>query len=88
MHCEMQRATLALLQAPGVAEPAFACNHTHPCMCPCPFQVLAAPAGREQLEVLGELMRQSHASYSRCGLGSGEGRPGRSLYTGLRLHVR
>ncbi|PRW59111.1 L-arabinokinase-like isoform X2 [Chlorella sorokiniana] len=33
-------------------------------------QVLAAPAGREQLEVLGELMRQSHASYSRCGLGS------------------
>ncbi|KAI7840483.1 hypothetical protein COHA_005784 [Chlorella ohadii] len=33
-------------------------------------QVLAAPAGREQLEVLGELMRQSHASYSRCRLGS------------------
>ena len=35
-------------------------------------QVLAAPAGHEQLEVLGELMRQSHASYSRCGLGSGD----------------
>ncbi|KAL4434317.1 hypothetical protein ABPG75_000758 [Micractinium tetrahymenae] len=35
-------------------------------------QVLAAPAcgGAEQLEVLGELMRQSHVSYSRCGLGS------------------
>ncbi|EFN51717.1 hypothetical protein CHLNCDRAFT_139880 [Chlorella variabilis] len=34
-------------------------------------QVLAAPAdGGEQLEVLGELMRQSHVSYSRCGLGS------------------
>ncbi|KAL4423228.1 hypothetical protein ABPG77_000020 [Micractinium sp. CCAP 211/92] len=35
-------------------------------------QVLAAPAcaGSEQLEVLGELMRQSHVSYSRCGLGS------------------
>ncbi|PSC73262.1 L-arabinokinase-like isoform X1 [Micractinium conductrix] len=34
-------------------------------------QVLAAPpGGPEQLEVLGELMRQSHASYSRCGLGS------------------
>lgn len=26
--------------------------------------------GREQLETLGELMYQSHASYSRCGLGS------------------
>lgn len=35
-------------------------------------QVLAAPAcgGAEQLQVLGELMRQSHVSYSRCGLGS------------------
>jgi len=35
-------------------------------------QVLAAPAcGAEQLEVLGELMKQSHTSYSRCRLGSG-----------------
>jgi hypothetical protein len=36
----------------------------------------AAPGGgtggstTEQLETLGELMYQSHASYSRCGLGS------------------
>ena len=36
------------------------------------LQVLVAPAGGVvQLEVLGELMRQSHVSYSRCGLGSG-----------------
>lgn len=34
------------------------------------LQVLAAPAAAEQLEVLGELMLQSHASYSRCGLGA------------------
>ncbi|KAI3438985.1 hypothetical protein D9Q98_001398 [Chlorella vulgaris] len=34
-------------------------------------QVLTAPAnGGEQLEVLGELMLQSHVSYSRCGLGA------------------
>ena len=34
-------------------------------------QVLAAPDSvPEQLEVLGELMRQSHVSYSRCGLWS------------------
>lgn len=34
-------------------------------------QVLQAqPGGRGQLEVLGELMLQSHASYGACGLGS------------------
>lgn len=35
-----------------------------------PLQVLAGPAGAAQLGVLGELMMQSHASYSRCGLGA------------------
>jgi L-arabinokinase len=32
--------------------------------------LLAAPPGDEQLALLGELMCQSHESYSRCGLGS------------------
>jgi L-arabinokinase len=35
------------------------------------FQLaLAAPPGDAQLAVLGQLMHQSHESYSRCGLGS------------------
>ena len=33
-------------------------------------QALAAPASPAQLSVLGELMRQSHESYSACGLAS------------------
>ncbi|PNH01233.1 L-arabinokinase [Tetrabaena socialis] len=33
-------------------------------------QALQLPAGPEQLGLLGELMFQSHASYSACGLGS------------------
>ncbi|GIL42991.1 hypothetical protein Vafri_809 [Volvox africanus] len=33
-------------------------------------QALQLPPGPEQLELLGELMFQSHASYSNCGLGS------------------
>jgi galactokinase len=33
-------------------------------------ELLAAPSGEQQLQSLGELMSQSHASYSACGLGS------------------
>lgn len=42
------------------------------CFCALPLQVLAVRGSdpRQQLEVLGELMLQSHASYGACGLGS------------------
>ncbi|HYE66708.1 MAG TPA: hypothetical protein VD966_14055, partial [Pyrinomonadaceae bacterium] len=33
-------------------------------------ELLRTPHGERQLELLGELMYQSHASYSACGLGS------------------
>jgi galactokinase len=33
-------------------------------------EILAAQPGRRRLELLGELMYQSHASYTACGLGS------------------
>lgn len=33
-------------------------------------ELLGAPAGERRNQLLGELMRQSHASYSACGLGS------------------
>jgi L-arabinokinase len=34
-------------------------------------ELMAAPEGERRRQVLGELMFQSHASYSACGLGSG-----------------
>jgi L-arabinokinase len=34
------------------------------------MQLMKAPASADQLRLLGELMFQSHQSYSRCGLAS------------------
>lgn len=62
---ELQLLQCAACKAAALTSSASASSPVTVC------QVLAAPAGHEQLEVLGELMRQSHASYSRCGLGSG-----------------
>jgi galactokinase len=38
----------------------------------CFAELLDGPPGERRAELLGELMYQSHASYSRCGLGSAE----------------
>lgn len=59
---------------------------------PCTMQVLAAPACTaaeqlEQLEVLGELMRQSHVSYSCCGLGSGDSARQRETVSGRAFNA-
>jgi len=47
-------------------------------------QMLSAPASSEQLPLLGELMQQSHESYSRCKLGS----PGTDRFVCLKCSQR